>query len=285
MTLFRYFGSHAYETLEEGLLMTSRVSGFNDPFEFLYVPERHLPTDQADSFIQKRLADPSFQALIEARFPNENPDERRKKVTEPHVAQALCAQFGEAMESTLMNRDGVADMTIRLVCFSSEEASTHDEILLWSHYANKHKGYRIGFDFPKTATNGYTIESVSYDDKRVPVRFTGDTSDPQLHASLSKSVTTKSIAWKYENEARLMISPFQCEPKEIKEHKGRIERFFRFESSLIVKVDCGLRSSDTEDAKIVSLVKERYSRAVVRKAQFHKANYSLEYHSLYEPRF
>ncbi len=36
MKFYRYFGSHAYETLLEKKMLVSRLSKFNDPFEFLF---------------------------------------------------------------------------------------------------------------------------------------------------------------------------------------------------------------------------------------------------------
>jgi hypothetical protein len=36
MLLFRYFGSHALETLQDNLLKAATISSLNDPFELLY---------------------------------------------------------------------------------------------------------------------------------------------------------------------------------------------------------------------------------------------------------
>jgi hypothetical protein len=51
MLLHRYFGSHAFETLKEAKLKTSRISGFNDPFEFLINTTGKMTPEQA----QKRI--------------------------------------------------------------------------------------------------------------------------------------------------------------------------------------------------------------------------------------
>jgi hypothetical protein len=60
MLLHRYFGSHAFETLKRAELKTSRISAFNDPFEFLYVYASNMTCEQAEKYISSRCDDPKF---------------------------------------------------------------------------------------------------------------------------------------------------------------------------------------------------------------------------------
>ena len=66
--LFRYLGSHVFETLDKTRLKVSRVRDLNDPFEFLYSPRRRTSTaDEIVSQIHNRLEDPSSE--LRAVFP------------------------------------------------------------------------------------------------------------------------------------------------------------------------------------------------------------------------
>jgi len=81
----------------------------------------------------------------------------------------------------------------KLSCFSE----TYDEILMWSHYANKHTGICIGFDLPH-----------KYEDKFIlsPVRYLNEIKEldctTNVHRVILYWLTTKSIRWDYEKEIR-----------------------------------------------------------------------------------
>jgi len=48
MLLHRYFNTHAFETLKDAKLKTSRISTFNDSFEFLYVSVGEIKPEEAE---------------------------------------------------------------------------------------------------------------------------------------------------------------------------------------------------------------------------------------------
>ena len=74
MLLYRYFGSHAFETLKEAKLKTSRISSFNDPFEFLYVSVGKITSEQAKQFVRNmrnklHITDKEIQNRLDIREP------------------------------------------------------------------------------------------------------------------------------------------------------------------------------------------------------------------------
>lgn len=79
--------------------------------------------------------------------------------------------------------------------------------LLWAHYANSHKGFCIEYDLDKLINNhskDYDIRNVinvHYQDERPEVIESDDT-----FAIQKKVFGTKSLAWKYENEIRLVFN-------------------------------------------------------------------------------
>jgi len=88
-----------------------------------------------------------------------------------------------------------------LLCFSR----TWEEPLLWSHYADKHKGIAIGFEI-----SGYKELDIDYDPN--PIRKQFDLTDnsrinEKLFLKLAK---LKYYKWKYEEETRLLLELKNC---------------------------------------------------------------------------
>lgn len=77
--------------------------------------------------------------------------------------------------------------------------------LLWAHYANSHKGFCIEYDLDKLdacITDGidYRIDVVYQENK--PIISPDEPTDKKIE----KAFSTKSLAWIYENEFRLIFS-------------------------------------------------------------------------------
>jgi hypothetical protein len=74
--------------------------------------------------------------------------------------------------------------------------------VLWSHYADKHRGICLGFDVPRNR-----IHHVRYEDKRILAELDKQGEDPtRIPADLQEKLfCTKSAHWEYEEEVRLMV--------------------------------------------------------------------------------
>lgn len=111
----------------------------------------------------------------------------------------------------------------RVSCFCvldmDKENDQRNDIVMWSHYAQKHEGLRIRFLIEESSpSQGYTIKKVDYREERVK-----DSSDVQDNPNASwnevlrpivKNVHdvkyVKSKAWEYENEWRLVMDANRC---------------------------------------------------------------------------
>lgn len=105
-------------------------------------------------------------------------------------------------------------------------AKTKENLLMWSHYANSHKGYCVGLDrsylqkieeFNNLRSNLAVLEEVMYS-KEYP-NFNGASSDPKTDIY---PLFTKSADWAYEQEVRLIIKnavgmSYKIHPKAIRE--------------------------------------------------------------------
>jgi len=81
----------------------------------------------------------------------------------------------------------------KLACFSEKS----DETLMWSHYANKHRGICIGFSFPHQYTGKFILCPIKYLKKIEKLDGDSETAKVILYW-----LTTKSERWSYENEIR-----------------------------------------------------------------------------------
>lgn len=85
----------------------------------------------------------------------------------------------------------------KLSCFSA----VSDEVLMWSHYADKHRGICIGFDFPHKYGEKFILCPVKYLDRIIPFDGTSDVVRTILYW-----ITTKSKRWEYEDEIRAITN-------------------------------------------------------------------------------
>lgn len=101
----------------------------------------------------------------------------------------------------------------RIACFSQ----ISDEILMWSHYADEHKGICLIFDKEKLINNellrmahfnvkDFDYDSVSYDKKeRLKVKF-AKKENYIMHLSNARELSfTKLKCWEYESEYRILL--------------------------------------------------------------------------------
>ncbi|MTK52525.1 DUF2971 domain-containing protein [Paludibacter sp.] len=102
--------------------------------------------------------------------------------------------------------------SIGICCFSEN----HDNILLWSHYAQKHEGVCIGFLIPPVTEKTYILYPVRYKKQISPISCLED-----VDIAIKHWLLTKAIDWEYEHEIRAISLQYQglisISPSHIKE--------------------------------------------------------------------
>ena len=321
MLLHRYFGSHAFETLKEAKLLASRISSFNDPFEFLYVCEfGKMTPDLARQLVRSYRSDPGLLLQLvglNKQLPisaTEREIQRLLDKSEPLIVEGLLNDWpaiANKTDLTLERRKQIIDQESRAICFSDpSRVKRLDEILLWSHYANKHRGVRVGFEFPYRRSERFEIVEMEYREDRVKVNCSFWAEADALKR-LEESARVKSKAWEYEREFRLFTKTNLCEPKKIEQlhphpfPKGlevvicrviywglhrlfgksdslpTVEHFLEFKRDWVRTVDFGALCPDNEIQLVSDLLKTDYLDVIARKAAFHKTEYALEYKEIH----
>ena len=160
-----------------------------------------------------------------------------------------------------------------------------DNILMWSHYSDNHRGICVGF---KTSVEGNSL-GLQFDDPALTYPLTGvskgflpvskvhySVSMPSIYNrlkdeedKLQEFLKTKHCEWDYEKERRIIYPYSLVNKQEIK-----------FSKSILDKVIFGLKISDSDKNKIFGLVKKYFidSGFDVRfyQAKMIKGKYAIE---------
>lgn len=190
MKIYKYrpIDQHIEKNIIHSLFAYVRVSNFNDPFELR----------------------PSF-AFSYDQWNKENAFNTKEKVDKILKGIRNMNSFGNDSTSVLLNG-------IFVSCFTS----TVDSILMWSYYANGHKGVCYEFDIPDAEYCEMDFSEVNYAEERpeIKIHITTQNSEDEVNVDQESSyikknihriITTKSNVWKHENEIRLFLKDKKLE--------------------------------------------------------------------------
>jgi len=172
--IYKYFNinKYLYDTIISSQLFFSSHKQFNDPYECRMIMNK-LNEDEFITYYKGiGFKDEHLKMYIDAF---------RKEPA------ALSERIFGAYQK-MLDYWGIC-------CFSKVK----DNVLLWSHYADSHKGVCLGFDYELMAKSIMHYEDVDYTNE--PFYF--DINEPQK--SISKALITKSNDWSYEEEVRFVI--------------------------------------------------------------------------------
>lgn len=279
MILFRYLGSHGEATLRSRLLKVSKVSSFNDPFECAYRITGKMTLTSCRKYIRDRWDNPSFLQRVLGFMPELKSLKKAKRHLKSNIdywAAHILKNEKFVIEGLREKREALMDETMRVASFAASDVDPKDEILLWSHYAQKHTGIRIGFEFPENK-GLYGIAPIDYREERIGLDISVNPEAAANQTAIEKTFRTKSTAWAYEKEHRLITATIVCKrgmpPNEELE-------FLPFEPSWVKRIDFGLRHDRKMRDQIVQLATTTYPHVKLHQAEYSDDSYSLKYEQL-----
>ena len=239
--------NHLKENLLKNQIWFSSAKKFNDPFDC------KIPFKIYESYAE-------FQELVNKlrRWKAFNIDVEIEQVNPNDIKSAVMDSLQGIFESM-----GVA-------CFSLYEDNIDEDnsLLLWSHYADSHKGVRLEFqlldnvlymfDLDKLANPILTLRKVEYVIDFPKLNYVKDQSKFQIEL-----ISTKSKHWKYENEVRILskkTSPVQ----------------FQREALTEITFGCCVDETDRKDI-IKLLISCKYPRIQFTQAVKCDNKFALEY--------
>ena len=263
MLLYKYMPwKYWFDSVLMGQFKMTRPDAFNDPFDCINAVCGWLP----DSVVEEAVdclytQDEDFQSR----------ETFKKLFLQVYPGHVKDADYHRELLSSLC----------LILCFAGVDGLSEEaDLLMWSHYADSAKGVRITFDIPEDG-GAYALERVCYS-KEIPVY---DLSKGQHYCSRDDFVgvyrqwiITKGLAWKYENEVRLILHTPDMDAHRVV-HNG--VECFKMPQAWIKEVTFG----SEVDANIASECVKCFEAVGIKticwlKAYKKRFEYGLEYHPI-----
>lgn len=241
--VFKYhrINKFLYDLLINNEIWFSNPFSFNDPFDCNLTIDCNNTPEQIRKYYKianwKKSAetDKQIQRLIATSF--QDKEAFQKKINE--ISKKTIGKLG-------------------LSCFTQ----TKDNLLMWAHYTEDHKGVCLEFDHTKDEAFFTPFKKVTYV-KAYPIyNYYNDKNNVVAQLMLHKS-----SHWKYEKEIRL-----------IKKKSG----IYSFNPESLIGIYFGDRTSEEQIQTILKLVRERqkYNQTKFYKARIHTNDYKLIFDKL-----
>lgn len=247
--LYKYYGfDHTSQTsidrlrqiiLDSRLWLSSPVD-FNDPFDMSsYVDYEAKP-------LEKRRRIERMLANVE---PHLSKKEIQSRITDLMLRQDELILRAKVARQTTVQACGVC-------CFTPDPRN----LLMWSHYANQHKGLVLQFEVTKDINTFLAAIRVDYDpnDNYPKCRWV----DEDTNKHLEDVMLRKSSHWEYEDERRI-IAPTHA------------NKALDFISPALSGIIFGCRTSDSAMAHVKSMLTERSQQPRLFQARKHESKYEL----------
>lgn len=242
--------SRKYKVITESQLWFSKIGSFNDPIDSKWDYIQQYTTDEIKKYWENFL---------------------KKK---PHHTQTIneILQNWGSNSSFIEQQNRVFDeyrKGLGVLCFSKNPTN----ILMWSHYANNHKGIVYEFKDDLFRNTDSLTENFNGNDNKVI--YSNDRSYDLLSytltgeekkAQFAKELLTKAKDWEYEEEYRMIDF-------EILEN----DRNKNFKKESLISIIFGVRTNDIEIDIMKYLCKKySFSHIQFKKAQFKKGKFEIE---------
>lgn len=257
-TLYKYRDAKSkwnWAVLENQELWLPNPTTFNDPFD-ANIGMRYdlLPPGIIDEMVEQQ---------VKSMFPNAGHNllqgessRLRSKLMDPEI-------HDEAMQRWMQRL--ISKMRVFCVC------PDRDNILLWSHYANNHTGFAIGFDAMGLhaiwqASRGLQMGYVAYRDS-YPILLPAASGDNQTKENIITTImSVKSKVWEYEKEIRMTMFDG---PEKV-----------GFPPELVTEVVMGCKMDAEDQHRMLDLMDAKYPHAIVYRAKMQRSAFALAFDKL-----
>lgn len=262
MKIFRYLPPTRISWIENEEVFFTPAARFNDPFDLRPV----FSSDIKKAYLKQRIKTvPSVYDVLarEKKYPRAT---RRKE--EKKINKAATKDFRENRvryaENSQREIAEFLNITIGVLCLSS----LRDNLLMWAHYADSHKGFVLEFDTEDVVfKNLGDLKEVKYDKTRPIIQ-----PDNRFNFDF---MTQKSEDWGYEKEYRIIRKLNQCEKS-----SSSGSQYYRvpLPRSCVKAVYLGNRMDKNDAAKISGIMKG--TAAQLYKCDLHPQEFSLVFNPL-----
>ena len=243
MIVYEYVrASIGIQILEKGFIRFTQADALNDPFEI-----RPCMTEFRAGIIEEG------QALL-GREPNEIELAKMRRIEEDQFRKALLEEY-------------------LMFCLSRRNNNT----LMWSHYAECHKGIVLGFDSTHSFFNGRPqiiskLFTVAYSEERyvLPKRQDWDGNE----AAMAHTFLQKSKDWAYEQEMRMLSQSIHADVVS-SDPEGVPIYLFKYPKSALSEVIFGA-CTELSTKETISKLLNHDLRVELRQAELNESNFDLD---------
>jgi hypothetical protein len=241
-----------WQLLENQEIYFADPTSFNDPFDSNLKLRFDLLSEEE---LRAR-----FKAVVERQWPGDGEFLRKGRI-DRYIARIQNPTIHDEAMKLWMDR---LTTKIRVFCVCPDRAN----ILLWSHYANNHRGFAVGFDskgmyeFWKE-NHIFLLGHVAYRDT-YPILLPPAEDDIITKQDIITSIMNiKSRVWAYEKEVRLTLFD---RPEKIP-----------FKAELIKEVVLGCKIDSNSEHRMMRVMEEKYPHAAVYRARLSRDAFALEF--------
>ena len=269
---FRNVDTYSLTGIANSSLWFSNANEFNDPFEGIHILDEKLTGK--DLKLLKEFITPKRESEIGTDNYNKMLSEldlKKNSFTETDLLQKYALYEFKRLVNLIHNS--------KMISFSMHSDTNNPllENLMWSHYANGLRGFCLVFDKDElflSIHNSSKLSAlpvkVSYQDTPKKIKLSDfikskyfmNISGDRYVETVAKTVATKSKAWKYENEQRLLsLNPYN-------NHK--------YAPGALKEIIIGNKMPDDQKKLVINTVKSANSKIKIKEARLKQGSYKLE---------
>src|SRR3972149_9895086 len=247
MSLFKYVDAERIDILQNAHIRFTQPIEYNDPFE-LYPRFELLGYDEhirntVKEFLKKtnRLCDECLQKDVGKC------DQVIKRIAESSINEMVPKAQRDFL-SSLMGK-------MYKICGIVSLTEKSDNLLMWAHYSDGHKGFVIEFDEKNSYFCRNNFKKIRYEEQRPKVILCAPNSglDNSDYSGYLESFYVKSKHWEFEQEWRMINNLSNCKWKTIKD--GHEIYLYPLPLECIKGIIIGCRMSDKNKYNLVRLLK------------------------------
>ena len=277
MNIYKYMHQDRIENiLKDNKIRFTQPKYFNDPFEIKLTMSKIAEDNDLARYVNKTLSKNYEKLYQNLDFEIKNKidyvtfkslvdscNEKTKEIVcEIANDNKSLSEIKEKSDEGINQTLGVLSLTIK-----------YDNLLIWAHYANEHKGFVVEFDSnndffkPKEMDNNIYngLQKVNYSPIR-PYKLLVENEWEDI-------LLTKSLEWEYEEEYRIIKRLNETEPI-----KGDMY-LFKFPKEMIKAIYCGCNMIVDDVIRISKILDndEELSHIKIYKARVSDKYYKLEF--------
>ncbi|WP_243384113.1 DUF2971 domain-containing protein [Geothrix alkalitolerans] len=272
--LYKYLPEARIDVLEKLAIRFTQPKSLNDPFESRPLIDVSSKTGDIFEDIKKEAKDLWNGIPLHERTP-----ENRKK-----LQRAVQKIRNKAKERLSPHRIGLSlmdELNEKLGILSLSR--TFSNLLMWSHYADGHKGFVIGFDsmhkfFRQKSPDKHDTSPylVSYTTQRSLIK-------PDEHDAYTKVLCQKPLDWAYEEEVRIFRNFSDVAVPPNMDKSGYPIYLVDIPDDCIKKIFIGAHASPNFKNRIIKQVFNKIPKAQILEMKMSDSKYQLECHRLRQP--